>query len=31
MHDQIKEFINIIKNRGFIHQTTDLNELQSSY
>ena len=31
MHDNIKEFINIIKTRGFIHQTTDLNELQSSH
>ena len=31
MHDNIKEFINIIKTRGFIHQTTDLEELQSSY
>ena len=31
MHDHIKEFINIIKTRGFIHQTTDLEELQSSH
>ena len=31
MHNNIKEFINIIKTRGFIHQTTDLEELQSSY
>ena len=31
MHDNIKEFINIIKTRGFIHQTTDLDELQSSH
>ena len=31
MHDNIKEFINIIKTRGFIHQTTDLEELQSSH
>lgn len=31
MHDNIKEFINIIKTRGFIHQTTDLEELQSNY
>ena len=31
MHGNIKEFINIIKNRGFIHQTTDLEELQSSH
>ena len=31
MHDNIKEFIDIIKNRGFIHQTTDLEELQSSH
>ncbi len=31
MHNNIKEFINIIKDRGFIHQTTDLEELQSSY
>ena len=30
MHDNIKEFINIIKTRGFIHQTTDLEDLQSS-
>ncbi len=27
----MKEFINIIKTRGFIHQTTDLEELQASY
>ena len=31
MHNNIKEFINIIKTRGFIHQTTDLEELQSSH
>ncbi len=31
MHNNIKEFINIIKTRGFIHQTTDLNELQSNH
>ena len=31
MHDNIKEFINIIKTRGFIHQTTDLEELQSNH
>ena len=31
MHDNIKEFINIIKARGFIHQTTDLEELQSNH
>ena len=31
MHDNIKEFVNIIKTRGFIHQTTDLEELQSSF
>ena len=31
MYDNIKEFINIIKTRGFIHQTTDLEELQRSY
>ena len=31
MHDNIKEFIDIIKNRGFIHQTTDLEELQSTH
>ena len=31
MHNNIKEFINIIKIRGFIHQTTDLEELQSSH
>ena len=31
MHDNIKEFINIIKTRGFIHQTTDLDELKSSH
>ena len=31
MHDHIKEFVNILKTRGFIHQTTDLEELQSSY
>ena len=31
MNDHIKEFINIIKARGFIHQTTDLGELQGSY
>ncbi len=31
MHDNIKEFINIIKTRGFIHQTTDLEDLQSSF
>ena len=31
MHNNIKEFINIIKTRGFIHQTTDLDELQSSH
>ena len=31
MHDNIKEFINIIKTRGFIHQTTDLDELQSNH
>ena len=31
MHNNIKEFINIIKTRGFIHQTTDLDELQSNH
>ena len=31
MHNNIKEFINIIKTRGFIHQTTDLEELQSGH
>ena len=31
MHNNIKEFINIIKTRGFIHQTTDLEELQSNH
>ena len=31
MHYNIKEFINIIKTRGFIHQTTDLEELQSNH
>ena len=31
MHDNIREFINIIKTRGFIHQTTDLQELQSNH
>ena len=31
MHNNIKEFINIIKTRGFIHQTTDIDELQSSH
>ena len=31
MHNNIKEFINIIKTRGFIHQTTDLEELQRSH
>ena len=31
MNDPIKEFINIIKTRGFIHQTTDLKDLQSCY
>ena len=31
MHDNIKEFIDIIQNRGFIHQTTDLEELKSSH
>ena len=31
MYDHMKEFINIIKTRGFIHQTTDLEELQASY
>ena len=31
MHDNIKEFINIIKTRGFIHQTTDLEELQNCH
>jgi tyrosyl-tRNA synthetase len=31
MHGNIKEFINIIKTRGFIHQTTDLEELQRSH
>ena len=30
MYDNIKEFINIIRTRGFIHQTTDLEELQSN-
>ena len=31
MHNNIKEFINIIKSRGFIHQTTDLDELQITH
>ena len=31
MHNNIKEFINIIKARGFIHQTTDLEDLQSNH
>ena len=31
MQDNIKEFINIIKTRGFIHQTTDLEELQNNH
>ena len=31
MHDHIKEFVNILKTRGFIHQTTDLNELENNY
>jgi tyrosyl-tRNA synthetase len=31
MHDNIKEFIDTIKSRGFIHQTTDLEELQGNH
>ena len=31
MHNNIKEFINIIKTRGFVHQTTELEELQSNH
>ena len=31
MNNSIKEFINIIKTRGFIHQTTDLDDLESNY
>ena len=31
MQENIKEFINTIKTRGFIHQTTDLEELQSNH
>ena len=29
--NKIKEFVNIIKERGFVHQTTDLNNLEESY
>ncbi len=31
MNNNIKEFINIIKQRGFIHQTTDLDLLSKEY
>jgi tyrosyl-tRNA synthetase len=31
MNNNIKEFINIIKERGFIHQTTDLDLLAKEY
>ena len=31
MTNSIKDFINIIQERGFIHQTTDLNLLSSEY
>ena len=31
MNNNIKEFINIIKERGFIHQTTDLDLLSTEY
>ncbi len=31
MKNNIKEFINIIKTRGFIHQTTDLVNLEKNY
>ena len=31
MNNNIKDFINIIKERGFIHQTTDLNLLSTEY
>ena len=30
-HNKIKEFINIIRNRGFVHQTTDLKSLEENY
>ena len=31
MPNHIKEFIDIIEARGFIHQTTDLNDLANNY
>jgi tyrosyl-tRNA synthetase len=31
MKNKIKDFISILKNRGFIHQTTDLEHLKKNY
>ena len=31
MNKNIKEFLGIIKERGFIHQTTDLESLSKRY